>query len=130
MEALRVDDGIERASDNNYGWRDILMEQLKLSRAEYRLLTDHTLTLQQLYGYAPSTADADVLNGLANVKAFTRRVGVMYEDIIELLKTKFINPNSALIPRLGGSASPSRPSRRSRTAPSPMPTSMPASPPG
>lgn len=100
MEVLRTDDAIERPNDVTYGWRDILMEQLKLSRAEYRLLTDRTLTLQQLYGYDLATPDADVLAGLSNVKAFARRVGVSYEDVIELLKTKFINPNSTLIPRL------------------------------
>lgn len=48
MEALRKDDSIERANANEYGWRDILIEELRLSRAEYALLTDRTLTLQQL----------------------------------------------------------------------------------
>src|SRR5262249_25403917 len=50
--------------------------------------------------YAPAIPDAFVLAGLAQVKAFARRVGVTYMEVIELLKTKFINPNSTLIPRL------------------------------
>lgn len=95
-----------------YTWRDILMEQLKISPAEYSLLTDDGLTLQQLYGYPLATSNDEVLYGrhnvpdhpdqpgLSNVKAFTRRMGISYEDIIELLKTRFINPNSILIPRL------------------------------
>ena len=100
MEALRKNDNLERANANEYAWRDILMEELRLSRAEYALLTDRTLTLQQLYGYPPATSEADALVGLSNAKAFTRRVGISYEDIIEILKTRFINPNSTLIPKL------------------------------
>lgn len=100
MEALHKDDSLERANANEYGWRDILMEELCLSRAEYALLTDRTLTLRQLYGYPAATPLDDVLSGLSNVKAFTQRIGITYEDIIEILKTRFINPNSTLIPKL------------------------------
>jgi hypothetical protein len=39
MEVLRTDDAIERANDASYGWRDVWMEQLGLSRAEHTLLT-------------------------------------------------------------------------------------------
>ena len=56
--------------------------------------------MQQLYGYTPATSEADVLADLSNAKAFTRRVGITYEEIIEILKTRFINPNSTLIPKL------------------------------
>ena len=37
---------------------------------------------------------------LSNAKAFTRRVGITYEEIIEILKTRFINPSSTLLPQL------------------------------
>jgi hypothetical protein len=106
MEALRKDESMERASADEYGWRDILMEELRLSRTEHKILTNYDpplntkLTLQQLYGYAPATLEADVLADLANAKAFTERVGITYEDIIEILKTRFINPDSTLIPKL------------------------------
>jgi peptidoglycan hydrolase-like protein with peptidoglycan-binding domain len=100
MEALRANDAVERANPAAYGWRDILMEQLKLSRTEHTLLTDRTLTLQQLYGYPAATPNADVLAGLAKVKAFARRAGVTYADVVELLKTRFINPAGTLLPRL------------------------------
>ena len=33
-------------------------------------------------------------------KTFTRRVGISYEELIEILKTRFINPSSTLIPKL------------------------------
>lgn len=108
MEALRKDDSVERANANEYGWRDILMEELWLSRAEHKILTNYDrdpplntkLTLQQLYGYAPTTSEAAVLADLANAKAFTNRAGITYEDTIEILKTPFINPSSTLIPKL------------------------------
>ena len=74
MEALRKDDSLERANANDYGWRDILMEELRLSRAEYALLTDRDPDVAAtLYGYAAATSEADVLADLANAKAFTRR---------------------------------------------------------
>lgn len=109
MEALRQDDSLERASEDEYGWRDIWMETLGLSRAEHALLTerwlsagatDVMLTVKQLYGFDAATADADVRAVLDNAKTFSRRVGVTYEELAEILKTRFINPSSYLIPRL------------------------------
>ncbi|TMV44388.1 PA14 domain-containing protein,virulence plasmid 28 protein [Paenibacillus mesophilus] len=100
MESLRQDDRLERANAGDYGWRDIWMEELRLSRAEYALLTDRTIPLKKLYGFAETTADTDVMSRLENVKSFTRRVEISYEDIFELLKTRTINPYSTLIPKL------------------------------
>lgn len=97
MEALRQSDSVERANPTEYGWRDILMEELRLSRAEYTLLTDRTLTLQQLYGYPPATTQNQVLAGLANARAFARRLALSYEQVTEILKTRFVNPNARLI---------------------------------
>lgn len=172
MEVLRENDSLERKNVNDYGWRDILMEELRLSRAEYALLSDRTLTLQQLYGYPATISESEILGGrllfsigmnfvqelnageisqnlceqfeqngralsdksrvevkkpesnwtlvdafmydirnenqalniyiigLSNAKAFARRMGISYEDIIEILRTRFINPHSTLIPKL------------------------------
>jgi peptidoglycan hydrolase-like protein with peptidoglycan-binding domain len=100
MELLRKNDDIDRASPDDYGWRDILMEELYLSRSEYRLLSDRTLTLQQLYGFNPAAPIVNVLSTLANAKTFTRRIDISYEDLIEIVRTRFINPNSDLIPKL------------------------------
>ncbi len=109
MESLRKDDSLERASDTEYGWRDIWMETLGISRAEHRLLTerwltggatDVMLTVKRLYGFDPATPDADVLAMLDNAKLFSRRVGITYEQLVEILRTRFVNPNSHLIPKL------------------------------
>jgi hypothetical protein len=100
MESLRKADSLERANDTDYGWRDIWMEELKLSRAEYALLSDRTLTLQRLYGFPAATQDAEVLTMLSNAKAFTRRLDISYDDLISILRTRFVNPHGGLIPKL------------------------------
>jgi peptidoglycan hydrolase-like protein with peptidoglycan-binding domain len=100
MEALRTSEGVERANAASYAWRDILMEQLGLSRDEYRLLTDRTLTVQELYGFPGGTTQKAALDGLKNVKAYARRVGISYVDLVAILQTSFVNPSSGLIPQL------------------------------
>ncbi len=110
MERLRKSNDLERGA-NPYGWRDILMEEIGLSRAEYEILTTSNAApnvLWQIYGFPTGTTDADIINGnlvanivaLSNAKQFTRRVGITYEDIVAILKTRFVNPNSDLIPKL------------------------------
>ena len=101
MAALRASDAIERTSPQTFGWRDILMEQLGLSRPEYQLFTDGTLGLHGIYGYA-SLADAAALTTLQNLSLqdFSRRMGVSYDDLFAIVQTRFVNPNSALIPLL------------------------------
>lgn len=115
MERFRKSNDLERGS-NPYGWRDILMEELSLSRAEYDILTDSTkVPLWHMYGLPSGTSDDDVINKpllnslikgkkeqvpLSNAKAFTRRLAISYEEIFAILKTRFVNPNSDLIPKL------------------------------
>jgi ABC toxin-like protein/neuraminidase-like protein/putative peptidoglycan binding protein/virulence plasmid A protein len=106
MEVMRATDDLERpapadpAHPVEYGWRDILMEELRLSRAEHDLITDRTRTLQHLYGYSAGTTQAQVLASLSNAKAFAARMAVSYVDLVEILRTRFINPGSSLLPRL------------------------------
>jgi GH18 family chitinase len=98
MAALRPSEALERGAAA-YGWRDILMEQIGLSRLEYGILTDSTLKLQVLYGY-PTLSDADVITALSGVQEYARRAGVTYDYLFSILKTRFINPARDLIPRL------------------------------
>jgi hypothetical protein len=101
MERFRKTDDLEHGA-NPYGWRDILMEGLALSRAEYEILTDSpsVVSLWQMFGFPSGTADGDVVAGLSNVKQFSRRVGITYVDLISILRTRFVNPNSDLMPKL------------------------------
>jgi hypothetical protein len=99
MERLRKSDDLERGV-NPYGWRDILAEELDLSRDEYDLLTNNALTLKQIYGFDPAKTDDQVSDELSNAKAFSRRAEISYQDVVSLLSARFINPNSDLIPKL------------------------------
>ncbi|MGC1376963.1 MAG: Tc toxin subunit A, partial [Anaerolineales bacterium] len=102
MEQLRKSDDLERGG-NPYGWRDIWMEELGLSRAEYDLLTTSNAdpnVLAGIYGFPDVQPDSEVQAALSNVKQFTRRIEITYDDIVAMLKTRFINPNSDLIPKL------------------------------
>ena len=57
MAALRADDQlVNRTTPASYGWSDILIEQLAISRDEYRLFTDPALQLGDLYGLPEATA--------------------------------------------------------------------------
>ena len=99
MIALRANDQLNNATmPSAYGWSDILIEQLTLSRDEYRLFTDSSLDLGKLYGLTGTTA-LTTLQG-KNLQDFSRRVGVSYADLSSILQTRFINPNAALIPKL------------------------------
>jgi hypothetical protein len=101
MAALRTSSAIAISqSGTKYGEGDVCIEQLGISREEYRIFTDPTLGLLQLYGY-PGT-EAEVLATLQNItmQDFSRRTGVAYSDLVSILETEFINPNAVLIERL------------------------------
>jgi hypothetical protein len=100
MAALRASDAIDRISPTDYGWRDILMETLGISRDEFLLFTDSTkVDLGGLYGYADQPSALTALQTMS-LQDFSRRTGVRYDDLFSILETQFINPNAILIPRL------------------------------
>ncbi|HVZ38023.1 MAG TPA: neuraminidase-like domain-containing protein [Candidatus Kapabacteria bacterium] len=100
MERLRPNENLDRGSAV-FGWRDILMEELGISRQEYDIFTNSTtIPLWKAYGWASSTADATVIATLSNAKDFCRRMNISYDDLVEILETRFVNPNSDLIPKL------------------------------
>ncbi|TNJ64556.1 PA14 domain-containing protein,virulence plasmid 28 protein [Paenibacillus hemerocallicola] len=108
MEALRTSDNMERAGADPFGWRDIWMEELRLSRAEYSRLTDRTLSLnpdntlnlRTLFGYSETVTEQEMMAELSNPLTFARRLGLTYEDLNELLMCRFINPSLAIVPKL------------------------------
>ena len=109
MIALRANDNLtNRTTPFSYGWSDILIEQLGISRDEYRLFTDSTLQLGDLYGI-PQAAGQTVAQWNAaalaalqtmSLQDLSQRVAVSYADLVAILQTQFINPAAALIPRL------------------------------
>jgi hypothetical protein len=99
MIAFRADDSVSnRKTPTSYGWSDILIEQLGMSRDEYRLFTDPSLQLGDLYGL-PNASALSTLQTM-NLQQFSRLVGVSYVDLIAILQTQFVNPAAALIPKL------------------------------
>jgi hypothetical protein len=109
MEALATGPALDRADLAGYGLRDVWMEQLRLSRPEYRLLTeprtsggstDVLLTLKELAGFDDATPDVDVLAALADTRTFCRRLDIDYRDLTDILRTRFVNRSADLIPRL------------------------------
>ena len=99
MAALRADDQlVNRTTPTSFGWLDILIEQLGMSRDEYRLFTDPGLQLGDLYGLPAATALTDLQ--AMSLQDLSRRLGVSYDDLSAIVATRFINPNAALIPRL------------------------------
>jgi hypothetical protein len=100
MAALRANDKLENTdTPASYGWTDILIEQLGISRDEYRLFTDPSLQLGDLWGIPASGSPLATLQAMS-VRDSSRRLGVSYDDLVSIIQTRFINPNAALIPRL------------------------------
>jgi hypothetical protein len=99
MIALRASDKItDTLTSTSYGWSDILIEQLGISRDEMRLFTDASVQLGDLYGMS-NTGTVGLLNK-ANLQDYSQRTGVSYDDLTTILQTQFINPNAVLIERL------------------------------
>jgi Salmonella virulence plasmid 28.1kDa A protein len=101
LRVLRPRDTLDPAPTDDasyYGWRDVLIERLGLSRKQVQLLTASTaVTVQDLYGYPPGT---DVASEVSTLQEFSRRTGVGYDDIVAILQTRTVNPQSALLPLL------------------------------
>ncbi|MEB3281214.1 MAG: Tc toxin subunit A [Lyngbya sp.] len=104
MQQLRRNDNLDKSDQTNptdYAWRDILIERLQLSRREYAVLTDSTISLQQLYGEDPNIInEPNLVDQLSSVKNFAQKVGISYEELLELVQTQIINPHSHLIPKI------------------------------
>jgi len=106
MERLRKSDALDVDPATNppptdYAWRDILIEELGLSRAEHEILTDsNAVPLWKMYGFAAGTTDAAAVDALSNAKKFARRLEITYEDLVAILGARFVNPNSDLVPKL------------------------------
>jgi hypothetical protein len=74
-------------------------ETLAYNNDEYKTITSLTFkALPEYYGQ-PAAYNITQLNAsIANGKAFSRAVGITYEQLVELLKTNFINPGFAIVP--------------------------------
>ena len=108
MEDLRSSDSLDGAG-GGYGWRDIWHETLGLSQGAVRLLTESTsiagspdpaATAKRLFGFQQSATDAEFRDGAESVKAFCRRTRITPAELVDILRTRFVNPGAALLPRV------------------------------
>jgi hypothetical protein len=118
MEKLRANDDFdipEGEGQPPYAWREIYNEYLGISQEEYKVLTDSTTKKLPVYfgedenmtfnNFIKKTYLTIKDNGnfeykIYHAKIFSRKTDITYNELIELIKTQFINPNSDLIPKL------------------------------
>jgi hypothetical protein len=82
---------LPRPEDLWYRRSAVFLSQLGLSTAEAAILTDpETDGWFRLYGYA--TAE-EARGALRSAKTLARRLGVSYVELVELVKTWFVNPD-------------------------------------
>jgi DNA-binding transcriptional MerR regulator len=108
MEKLRVNDNFDTPGGESYAWREIYNEFIGISQEEYKVLTDSEAKKLPVFFGEDENMDFDAFieksfddddNKIYNAKIFSRKTGITYNELIELIKTQFINPNSHLIPK-------------------------------
>lgn len=72
-------------------------EKLGLNEDEYKTLTDKAFkALPEYFGEAAVTTLPALNTAIADGKTFSRRIQISYEELVQLLKTRFINPGIVL----------------------------------
>lgn len=93
LEAFRPGDEL-LVPAQPYDRAAIFIESLGLAPDEAALFTDAKPLAggkwQRLYGYQPPVADAAAL--LSSAKTLAHRLGVSYKEVVEIIKTGFVNP--------------------------------------
>ena len=84
-----------------YAWREIYNEFLGISPEEYKILTYSVVRkIPAYFGENENMFFDDFNIKLSNAKTFARKTGITYEELLEVVTTRFINPDSYLIPKL------------------------------
>jgi peptidoglycan hydrolase-like protein with peptidoglycan-binding domain len=94
LDVFKAADPLELFTDANaypYYRAGILAEYLGISPAEYALFTspDPLANWFKLYGYNDQTT---ALNELKYARTLSQKLGVSYQDIVDLVKTGLLNP--------------------------------------
>ncbi|MDQ1833709.1 neuraminidase-like domain-containing protein [Massilia scottii] len=72
-------------------------ERLGLNGAEYSILSNLGFRALPEYFGEPAASGIDALNAaISNGKTFSRRTGITYQDLSDILRTRFINPGYPL----------------------------------
>lgn len=92
---VSLEDGLNIFSDTLASRKETLV----LNEQEYETLTSLTSWKLPEYFGLPAAFTLDQINtAISGGKTFCRTVGISYEDLVELLKTNFINPGFRLVP--------------------------------
>jgi peptidoglycan hydrolase-like protein with peptidoglycan-binding domain len=105
LDAFRRTDALYATGPAPYGQATVAIERLGLSAAEYAVMADPDPVphWHVRYGY-PRAAEAQALTELSNAKNLARRLGVSYQELLDLMTTGFVNPllaRVAALPKLG-----------------------------
>jgi hypothetical protein len=82
---------VPSASGRADGWTDVWMERLGLSPSEVSALSASD-QWWRLYGY-DSQSDALQPDALRNGKTLARRLDVTYQELVDIVRTRFVNPH-------------------------------------
>ncbi len=90
LDALRLTDELYPPAGVSYGRAAVFTERLGVSAAEHAVFTasDTMATWHDLYGYQTAEQAAE----LASAKVLARRLGVSYRQLVELVRSGFVNP--------------------------------------
>src|SRR5205085_12008920 len=106
LDTFKAADPLELFTDTNhyaYYRASILAEYLGISPAEYAVFTntDPLAGWFKLYGYNDQTT---ALSELKSARTLASKLGVSYQDLVDLVKTGFLNPqlnNLVTLQKLG-----------------------------
>jgi hypothetical protein len=99
---------LQPADTAPYGLSSVFVESLGVSPAEYALITNANpqSTWHELYGFDDPNKTAaqnrqDALAALASAKTLSLRLGLSYKQLVELVRTGFVNPQLNALVILG-----------------------------
>lgn len=90
LDALRASDDLDGGA-GQIGKRAVFREYLRLTANDEELFTSKNTVTNwfALYGY---NSAAEALPALTNAKTLSKRLGITYKELIEVVKTGFVNP--------------------------------------
>ncbi|TMR06734.1 hypothetical protein ETD83_03455 [Actinomadura soli] len=92
MSVLAADDAGGRSRS------DIVRERVGVGPAERDVLCGPGVTPQALYGDDPArVTEAQLVVGVGNARRLARRLGISPAEIVSLVRTRFVNPDAALL---------------------------------
>lgn len=89
-------------TDNDYAsWLPVLLERIGLSPEEYKILSENEKTVAEYFGKnAGLDLNEEFVTDGKYAKNFTRSLDITYKELTDIVKSRFINPASFLLPAM------------------------------